>query len=313
MKDADLEQFERLICRIVGYEGYAGETPAKVKINLLERALEQLRLKNRLLDNDIRYRDFVRGEIEVRGNTVVFKAAPFKRDKSGLFHTRVDCTSPTNLQRRLLLFLLLQHKIDQHVLDIIRGFLRKSWNHLKSEDFERTQTGVMRCMTNTRLAANVLRHYGLLKYTKKEAYKTWVLSLPGIVVASHIPKNWDVDDCLDPPGRLHPFILGVWEKVRDYDKFVDALESVCRPNVEPFRECKGILDSSHKLLEKYWTVLKDEGESQKHKKERIAALILQLDALPDMDKFCRQFSDCLNIEALIKEVESSRSPGETGD
>ena len=88
------------------------------------------------------------------------------------------------------MYLLYRHNNkEQKVYDIIENFIKLIWNQLKLLDFEKTKTGVMRCFTNTRFSANKLREYGMLKFTKHEAYKTWVLSFTGIMVASKFLKD----------------------------------------------------------------------------------------------------------------------------
>jgi len=53
-------------------------------------------------------------------------------------------------------------------------------------DFERTATGVLRIETTVRFAARSLRQCGLLQYTSQEAFKTWRLSLLGILAADNV-------------------------------------------------------------------------------------------------------------------------------
>ena len=153
------------------------------KLDLIERILEMLRIKNRQLNNNLAFSDFIQGSLEFKNNQICF--TPPLKPKARGFGTR-----PVYLQPKLLIYLLFRHgKSDNQVYDIINNFVRVIWDDLDVLDFEKTKTGVFRCFTNTRFAANTLRDYGLLKFTKNEAFKTWVLSFTGVMVASKFVRD----------------------------------------------------------------------------------------------------------------------------
>ncbi len=142
-----------------------------------------LRIEKRQLNNNLAFSDFIQGNLEFKNNQIHF-TPPLKP------RTRGFGTRPVYLQPKLLIYLLFRHgKSDNQVYDIIKNFVRVIWDDLDDLDFEKTKTGVFRCFTNTRFAANTLRDYGLLKFTKKEAFKTWVLSFTGVMVASKFVRD----------------------------------------------------------------------------------------------------------------------------
>jgi hypothetical protein len=204
-----------------------------------------------------------------------------------------------------LLFLLLHHKSEYDVIDIISNFIAQIWDDLTILDFKKTKTGVTRCYTNTRFAANTLRDFGLLKFTKKEAYKTWVLSLPGFIVASKIFKNVNRKIGRPEKGwpfRIHKDIYTAWEGIKRYDDFVSQLTSICMPEAKIFSTFKSTLEKAFSKLNLYWQILKDEKLTFEEKKDKSSALIKEIEESDGMESFYREFSDCLNIEALMKSI-----------
>lgn len=101
----------------------------------------------------------------------------------------------------LLMFLFLRSNEDNEkssttrnkepVFDIITRFIEEIKPHLSLRDFVRTKTGAIRCFTNARFAANRLREFGMLRFSNKEAFKTWELSLTGIIAACALyDRSW---------------------------------------------------------------------------------------------------------------------------
>ena len=269
--------------------GYKDAEDIQLKIDLLERGLEVLRFKHKCLENKIPFEDFISGTVCLKNGRLNFTAPDKKVEiKSG--------TSAGRLQPKLMLFLLLNHGQYYKIYDIIEKFVDKVWDELSIEDFKKTQTGVTRCFTNTRFAATTLREYGFLKYTDTEAYKTWTLSLPGLLVASKVleEKNWKIPEYNKAQNYdLHPDISQAWLKLQTYDDFVDRLRSVCKPNVEVFGTFKGVLKKAHTILSDYWYVLEDNSLSQKDRKKESMKRLKQLDKQPNIDKFYEEFSKCM--------------------
>ncbi len=134
--------------------------PLSTKLDVIERVLEMLRIEKKQLNNHLAFSDFIQGNLEFKNNQIHF-TPPLKP------RTRGFGTRPVHLQPKLLIYLLFRHgKSDNQVYDIINNFVRVIWDDLVELDFEKTKTGVFRCFTNTRFAANTLRDYGLLKFTR---------------------------------------------------------------------------------------------------------------------------------------------------
>ncbi|MBW2604776.1 MAG: hypothetical protein JRE28_10760 [Deltaproteobacteria bacterium] len=136
------------------------------KLDLIERAIELIRIDKRCLENNLQFPYFLQGNLEIEEDCLRY-TYPIRT-------MPVDSgTSPIHLQPKLLIFLMSRHnQTVEKVYDIIDRFVKTIWSDLKILDFVKTKTGVFRCFTNTRFAANTLRNYGLLKFTRNEAYKT---------------------------------------------------------------------------------------------------------------------------------------------
>jgi len=302
---AELGRLAELIDRIVQVQHPDRSMPEKdvrAKIDLLERAIEAWRIRHRHLVNELAVEEFVQAQMFVDENNVRFQL-PDRLENLGAG------TPPARLQPRLLLFLLLYHRSAYAVYDIIDKFIRKVWDELETLDFKKTKTGVTRCFTNTRFAAHILRDYGLLKFTDKEAYKTWVLSLPGFLVASKVLQagvEWRLS-IVDPSriSDLHPDIQLAWDGLQTFDKFVERLAYICRPNTEVFSTFQRVLEAAYRCLPGYWLALQNHDLSQKDRKAETTRRLAELDQLPGMDDFYRQFSACVNVERLLRQVDGT--------
>jgi len=264
VKQDELAQAEALINELVDVHGYqSGDDQVAVKIDLLDQLLWRLRVKRRNLESGVDFDAFNQGQMLVDGGRVHF-AAPDRVIDPG------PGTVPVRLQTSLLMFLLVNHGKTYRVFDIIDLFIHKIWHDLSIEDFKRTQTGVIRCFTNTRFAANTLREYGLLKFTRREAYKTWVLSLPGFVVASKVyqQKSWRIPEHKKAFNfDLHRDIWDAWTEMKAYDLFTKQLSGICKPNTEIFNTFEGFLRKAYGLLGLYWETLRDHSLSQAERRK----------------------------------------------
>ena len=213
-------------------------------------------------------------------------------------------TQPLRLQRQLLVFLLLHHGEFKDVLECIEGFIQKVWKELDVRDFKKTKTGVFRCFTNTRFAANKLRSYSLLKYTRQERFKVWVLSLPGIIVAAKALQspNWDLPAQADPWHGLDEFILQCLREVRDFPALVETLASICGPDTQIFKTFAPVLKAAHHLLQGYTRVLEDKELTNQEREEKSRDYIKQLDTIIGYDNFLEEFVSCIQITKLLDEA-----------
>ena len=216
-------------------------------------------------------------------------------------------TPPIQLQPQLLLFLLIYHRDRYAIYDIIERFIEKVRGQLHVLDFKKTRTGVTRCFTNTRFAAHTLRDYGLLKFTHNEAFKTWMLSLTGFVVASRVLEKgvgWELPAVARMYNfDIHPEIRLAWADLQSYDAFVARLRYICEPNVEVFKTFDTVLRRAFELLPGYWDAMQDHQLTQRDRKAETARRIAELDRQSQMAEFYREFSACVNVERLMKDVD----------
>ena len=298
----ELRKAEALIDQIVQVD-YSGKTANdyELKLNLLERTIELIRIKRKSLFNPLSFEEFIQSDILSDRDQLRY-SLPEKVDNLG------SGTRPIQLQPKLLLFLLIYHKEQYRVIDIISYFINKIWDYLRTIDFKKTETGVIRCYTNTRFAAKSLREYGLLRYGKDEAYKTWILSLPGFLVGSVVFEkyryNWNIPT-FDRTHKfpLHSDILDAHYQMKHFDSFVEQLAKICKPDTDVFKTFNGVLEKAYKLLSAYWDILRNSKLSHKEMKQQTSSLIEELDHMRDMDTFYMEFSKCLNINRLLGEVE----------
>jgi hypothetical protein len=265
-------------------------------IDILERIAEQLRFKYNYYKTTITLEEFKCSKVKIEADSLIL-------------HCPGHCcglssgTPAIVLQPLLLKFLLLHHQATFRVLDIIRMFTSKIRPSLNMIDFKKTETGVIRCYTNTRFAANTLRDYGLLKFTRKEAYKTWVLSLQGFIVGSVLMETdeWKIIPEKDKKTeKVHSIIRNTWSEISEYENFVARLTKVCKPEMEIFSTYQQVLQVAHKKLEKYWGILNDETLNATEKKNAVATIVQEIEAIPKIEEFYSEFSIHMNIKDVIK-------------
>lgn len=275
-----------------------GNPPSEIwiKIDLLERMLELLRFQNRCPDNRFPLEWFVQGNVEVKNGCVHF-AAPqdIKWCGSG--------TPPIQLQPKLLLFLFYRNLGgDTQVYEIIDTFIKLVWDQLTPLDFKKTLTGVTRCFTNTRFAANILRVYGLLKFTKREAYKTWVLSLTGLLTASALAAkaNWKLSSVDKKyPFELHPDIRDVFTELEDFQKFVNILSSICKSGTKAFDEFKQGSQRAFSLLKDYRAVMWNSDIKKEERRKKSVAHLKKMEQDPQIRDFYEEFRRSVKAGDLL--------------
>jgi hypothetical protein len=274
-----------------GYVTLFGPEEMDMKIDLLERTLEVLRIQNKRLENNLPLEEFVQGKIGVGEDRLVYsRPERYRHMGSG--------TPPIKLQSKLLLFLLIHHQNHLSVYDIIDSFVRKIWDDLELLDFKKTRTGVIRCFTNTRFAAHTLRDYGLLQFTKREAYKTWTLSLPGFVAAARVMAsgNWSIPDVQKKLYfNLHPDILDAFEDLKDYELFVQRLAAMCKPGTTIFDDFKTKLQGAYSYLDKYWQVMNDASIPKEQRAKHASEILSQLEQNHDFKEFYKELTALFQI------------------
>jgi hypothetical protein len=219
-------------------------------------------------------------------------------------------TDRLRLQSALLLFLLVHHRERHSVLDIIQLFIERIRGQLTFLDFKKTKTGVTRCYTNTRFAARVLREYGLLKFTHREAFRTWELSLTGFLVATSIfqTRRQQSDELWILPHAnkeshfdLLPEIRNALDSLSSYETFVARLASICEPDAKVFQTFEPALIKAYGLLREYRANLKNSELKLKERKAASLESIKRLEQGGITDKFYNDFSACIkSAEKLAK-------------
>ena len=297
----NFEEIAQLIDEWVHIDGVPpGRENLRDKLDILERAVESLRIERRWIENPLPLEIFIQGHAR-KDRSALRYYFPAGHDSLG------SGTPAIQLQPMLLLFLLIYHRSSYKIYDIINGLIHKMWNQLGFLDFQKTQTGVTRCFTNTRFAAHTLRDYGLLKFTRKEAYKTWVLSLPGFLVASKVLEESGGVLELPEVGKekhfdLHRKILTAWIDLRTYDAMVERLAYICEPNTQVFTTFRDVLQQAYGLLGNYGHAIQDERKSSKKRKQISMEYIKKLEAMPEIEQFYSEFSKCVNVERLLGEL-----------
>jgi hypothetical protein len=300
---------ERFLGRLVVPHG-CSEPPngEALAIDLLARAIEAYRIQTGRLENRVSFEWFLQGHLELGDERLHFSAP-------AQFHDFGSGTPPIVLQPTLLVFLLLHHDRHRQVLDAIEAFIASEWDQLESLDFKRTRTGVLRCVTNTRFAANTLRKYGLLKFTRREAYKTWVLSLPGALLAAELAPR--IGLLLKPcePTRgvdLHPEILRPGPDWASFDAFLGRLEALCKPKAEFFRTFDTMLRRAYELLPGYWAAMRDSKRSREDRRKACLERLQLLEQHPETERFYQQLAMHLRTQlvATHKGAPSNESKGQ---
>jgi len=279
-----------------------------LKIELLKFVLDRLQHDLHAENAEVSFEDFMQCDVNVQGDRL-FIAAPSQFVNIG------TGTTSKQLQAPLLLFLLLNHQERYKVLDIIQYFVEQIRNELTYLDFKKTKTGVIRCFTNTRFAAHVLRNYGLLKFTHRDAFKTWELSLSGFLVAADIlvkrrktENLWELRLQDQTPFELVQEIRQGCEEIKSFDAFVARLSSICKPDAEIFTTFNDALEEAHYLLQEYWAILSD--ETKTHEERRAVSLerLTRLEGLGE--PFFQELSRCIQINDLLRTTVQGQTPEE---
>ena len=302
----DREPLEGLIDRWVQVEGFQQKPKLDVKIAVLSYALEQLKHERRAPEELVGFEEFTQCRVFPDTDCLVVSAPQLMK------HVGTGCAA-IQLQAPLLLFLLLHHRERFPVYEIIRLFIDKIRGQLEYLDFKKTKTGVTRCFTNTRFAAKVLRAYGLLKFTKREAYKTWELSLTGFLVAAEIYQKWcDANKSWVVPTNtkechfeLLPDIRQACDAIKTYDDFVERLGSLCKPDAEVFDTFKPALQKAYSLLPGYWAMLNNPKLSQNERQKASQDRVTQLEKEGITEQFYEEFSQCLQINEFLTTIPPS--------
>ena len=175
------------------------------------------------------------------------------------------------------------------VLGILRAFVRDYAPHCRQIDFQRTSTGVLRIETNVRFAARELRKFGLLQFTQREAFKTWRLSLLGILAAEQFPKG-RCDVPVDSPAWWLFTVLKRLEPMRQMPNLIARLEGLAKRSSLPWAEQERFLCLTMETISAYQKILSPENKTNKHAREsEVEKLLQRLNSSPEAESIVCAF------------------------
>lgn len=297
----DKTPLESLIDRFVRLEGFPPRIELNQKIEVLGYVLEKLKFKNRNHAELVTFEEFDQCTVFADNEQLVVSApARYCKPACGI--------APLRLQSPLLIFLLLHHRARFQILEIIQSFIGEIRGSLTFLDFKRTKTGVTRCFTNTRFAATKLRDFGLLKFTRREAFKTWELSLSGLCVAAHLYQSRQEDGATwSIPVADNGETLGLHSEIRDalngvatFDCFIARLSFLCKDESQVFETFAPILKQAHGLLVTYRALLNDGDMNRGERQSASADCMAQLEKLPCIDAFYDELALSMRIDDMLK-------------
>ncbi len=243
------EQLADFVHRVVGGPQilrYGDDLIAR--LNLLERVVEMLRLQTGHVSNDLRMQEVLDQGLAVQpldggGARLIFGAT---RRIQGLESLDAPERHPTELQRPMLLYLLHRHRQGDRIARLIDGFIEAIHPYLSARDVESTGTGVARIATTTRATARALRLHGLLTDSERTAFKTWELSVLGVLVAVRLHRErqgWGLTSRRQAPaypGRyggssmLHPDVVRILRRYQNPSNLSADLLRLCESDREVF-------------------------------------------------------------------------------
>jgi hypothetical protein len=265
-------------------------------LDVIERAIEWIRIKQRCFDNQLSLREFVQGRLEIKDGRLEY--TPFER-----MHPHRKGTTAVHLQPKLLVFLLyLQTRRPAKVYSIIELFVKTISNDLEVLDFARTKTGATRCCTNTRKAAYTLRDYGLVQFARLKAFKTWTLSLAGILVAARFFKDgiWDMPIRIEIAGTaLHPAINQAAKILTKTDQFLQTLAFITEPKINFMQAFPEASEDVRRWLGQYHRLLEDRVLNKAKKIQWCQKLLETLENNPAITDLNYKLVQHLKMEMLL--------------
>ncbi len=162
-------------------------------------------------------------------------------------------------------------------------------------DFQKTQTGVTRCVTNTRFASLSLRDAGLIKFTHKEAFKRWELSFLGIIVAVMLYEyDWrgelESGEHGGPSRLLNKDLRYAIDFVTKSNNFEQIMQKICNNSGVRMNVADYISDSLMKSIRKYNELVLFSDMNKKDRAKSINQFINDLEDLPIVKKFMETVS-----------------------
>ncbi|MDF7801793.1 hypothetical protein P4C99_20105 [Pontiellaceae bacterium B1224] len=216
------------------------DMPVEGKAEVLEKLLWLFRVSRNRFADKIDFETVVESKLLVSDDqiSITMPKESTQCDKG---------TRPVQYQPPLLWHLLLTGGNEEPVFDTISTFIHRYYTQLQIEDFKKTDTGVIRCFTNTRFAAKTLREYGFLRFGRHDLFKHWKLSFPGLLAAGHFylyppPKS-------DEPGQnnWHGLYKGFSNIISYYSDYEHCLDTLCKL----FDKSEGAFGSYEDLIQAF--------------------------------------------------------------
>ncbi len=282
------EQLKRFIeSGVVIPKEYLKQDQFKAKLDSLERIIEAVRFYYGYDENAIPLENFLQTEWKVNAdNSVEMLSFPEKVTQ----HDRRRFLNPSTLQIPLVTYLLLTFQKQQQILTLIHSFIREIRMNMTPYDFQKTQTGVTRCVTNTRFASLSLRDAGLIKFTHKEAFKRWELSFLGIIVAVMLYEyNWrDGLESGEHGGSsrwLSKDLRYAIDFVTKPSNFEQIMQKICKNSGVRMNVADYISDSLTRSIRKYNELVLFSDMNKKDRVKSINQFINELENLTVVKKF----------------------------
>jgi hypothetical protein len=215
----------------------------------------------------------------------------------------------------LLMFLLVRSSDDftkgrknvtqEPVFDIITRYVDEIKSNLSLSDFVRTKTGAVRSFTNTRFAARRLRELGMLKYTRREAFKTWELSISGIIVASTLyepgwRKKLNLADGWIYQNSLSKRISEILATLYSPDTFIEQLNWLYgqTKETEGSKISSNEMEKIRQLVKDHFSrmqVLMNKKKEAASQREEIINIIAELDKTPAINRLIKCFKSAYGL------------------
>lgn len=302
---------EALIDHLVRIDYFDGQPPLDFKISLLSLLLEELKHERQTPEDVVDFETYVQSEITADQEKILVTAPVFEKQLG-------TGTASIRLQPPLLMFLLLHHHDQLRVSEIVHRFIEKVRPQLSYLDFKKTRTGEPRCSLHTRHAAQVLRGYGLIRYTWRQGYKSWELTLAGFIAAAEIlhARAGERTPWTIPPQfkemnfDVRPEIRRAWDEIKSYGAFIARLSSICGPDAAVLKKSEPALLKAYSQMWEYWAALNDASLSRKNRRAASSEHMRQIQQQAITDDFYDEFSKCIQIGELKANISLQPAPVE---
>lgn len=272
------------------------------RIRILEKLIDLYRFYSPHSDANISLKDVLNLELDfvVDGKIRIIGKRSRPIEKSFL--------RPHDLELPLLLFLLVYEE-GGDIYSVITSFIEEIKPILKPLDFEKAKVGAPRCFTNTRFAAQTLRNYGLLKFARGDAYRTWKLSFLGIAVASLIYhpdwlsdfKRTDYALYGHEYSKLPRTISTAINLICNRDEFVRKIRDVVRSSKVNTPFTSQALKDLHELIGRYQNAIQNNYELIVKDKTAIK-IIAEMEKRESIVNIMRDFKTAYEMKDFNKKI-----------